>query len=186
MGEMYNQSGKKCPVQASYKKLTPASDEATELSWVYNTVDGINFEKLFSGIVCYKNELGGTVYTFCGTPKARFALGAAFSLLNSTRKAEFIKMLQNSGELSVYYPGDEEVYLKAGRTKDEKLLCAMINVGFDKIEGVELVISGDVKKIEYLDCDGQLNELNFKVKDGKVLTGISCDVLEPVIFVITQ
>ena len=186
MGEMYTQSGKKCPTQANYKKLTPANDEATELSWVYNTIDGINFEKLFSGIVCYKNKLGGTVYTFCGTPKAQFALGPAFSLLNSSRKAELIKMLQNTGELPIYYPGDEEVYLKAGFTSNNNLLCAIINIGFDKIEGVELAVSGDIKKIEYLDCNGQLCELNFEMKDGKVFTGIDCDVLEPIIFVITQ
>lgn len=186
MGEMFNESKKKCSVQASYKKLTPINDEAKELSMVYNTIDDINLEKLFSGVISYENEIGGTVYTFCGTPKAPFTLGAAFSFLNSTRKAELIKMVKGMGELPVYYPGDEEVYLKAGRTKENKLLCALFNVGYDKIENIELVTDSDVKKIEYLDYDGRLKEVGFEVKDGKIFTDVKCDVLEPVIFVISD
>jgi hypothetical protein len=184
-GEIFCSTNKKCSVQANVKEIVPIKEDVVGISWVYHSIGGINPERLFHGIVSYKNELGGTVYTFCGTPKAPFSLGAIFSFLNHTRKTEIINMVKATGQLTVYYPGDEEVYLKAGKIKDNKLLCAMLNVGYDKIENIELVIQGDVKNIEYLDNNGQLNTVDFEVKDGNFVIGLECNVLEPIIFIIS-
>lgn len=178
-------NGKQCNVQAKIKELIPVSDAVCEMSTVYNVV-GDKSERLCPGLVAFKNELGGTVYTFSGTPDAPFTLGAIFSFLNSSRKAQFIEIAKKANQLPVYHPGDEEVYLKAGTTQDNKLLCAMFNIGFDKIEKVELVIADGANKIEYLDCDGNWKNVDFEVKDGKYVIDAECNVLEPVILLITQ
>ncbi len=177
-------NGKKCSVQAGLKEIVPISDKVEELSTVYNIV-GDKKERLCPGMVSYENELGGMVFTFCGTPKAPFALGAIFSFLNSSRKAYFAELAKKAGQLPIYHPGDEEIYLKAGTTKDGKLLCAMFNVGFDKIENVELVIEKQVKKIECLGSDGNWLNVDFEVKNGKYITDVECNTLDPVIFLIT-
>ena len=62
----------------------------------------------------------------------------------------------------------------------------MFNIGLDKIENVELVIADGANKIEYLDCDGNWKKLGFEVKDGKYVVDAECNVLEPVILLITK
>lgn len=177
-------NGKGCAIQAGFKEIILKNDKAKELSTVYNVV-GDKKERICPGVVLYENSYGGKIYTFCGTPKAPFALGAIFSFLNSSRKAEFIKIAAENGQLPAYYPGDEEVYFKTGKTNDGKLLCAMLNVGFDKIEKVKLVINQDVEKIEYIDCDGNLKKAEFEAKDGKYVIDIECNVLDFLIFIIS-
>jgi len=183
--EMILSTGKRCSVQAKTKEIVPLSDKVTELSTVYNVV-GDKKERLFPGTVVYENELGGTVYTFCGTPNAPFNLGAAFSFLNASRKAQIINITKKTGQLPVYYPGDEEVYLKAGRAKDKKLLCALFNVGYDEIEKVELIIEKGAKKIEYLDSDGSLRNAEFEIRGEVYVINRECGALKPLIFIITE
>lgn len=178
-------NGRSCGVQRDFKKIMPKSDKVVELSTVYNIV-GDRKERLCPGVILYENPLGGKIYTFSGTPKAPFELGSIFSFLNASRKAELAQIAKYIGQLPVYHPGDEEVYLKAGTTKDGKILCAMFNIGLDKIENVELVIADGANKIEYLDCDGNWKKLGFEVKDGKYVVDAECNVLEPVILLITK
>lgn len=178
-------NGRSCGVQRDFKKIIPKSDKVVELSTVYNIV-GDRKERLCPGVILYENPLGGKIYTFSGTPKAPFELGSIFSFLNASRKAQFVEIAKKANQLPVYHPGDEEIYLKVGTTQDNKLLCAMFNIGFDKIENVELVIADGANKIECLDCDGNWKKLGFEVKDGKYVVDAECNVLEPVILLITK
>jgi hypothetical protein len=82
--------------------------------------------------------------------------------------------------LPAYYPNDEEVYLKVAKNGDE-LLCAVFNIGLDPIEKLEMVFEKSPTKIERLCSNGQRETVKFEIQDGKVVTDISCNTLDPVI-----
>lgn len=183
--EFVNVNGNKMPVQMQTKQLIALSGDVKEDSVVCHSIDKEHFEKLFPGSVVYKNKLGGTVVTFCGTPKANFMLTEAFSFLNYSRKQQFIRLLKELGESPVYYPGDQEIYLKAADTEDG-LFCAAFNISLDPIDRLELCIEGEVKKIEKLLPDGSRAEVPFEKEDDKYLLQIPCNILDPVILFIAR
>ncbi len=177
-------NGNPSELQVGIKELIPLSENAVADSMIYHTVDGINIENLFPGTVIFENELGGKVFTFCGTPKADYNLVDAFSFLNYSRKQQLISMMSKTGELPVYYPDDEEVYLRAADMKDVGLFCAVFNIGTDPIENLRLFLETEPQKIEILDFDGSFREISF-IKEGNYYTlNTLCNTLDPVILII--
>ena len=99
---------------------------------VYNTKGSIA-EELFPGVTYFENKLGGKIFVFSGTPQANFNLVEAFSFLNYSRKQQFIKMLSELNMLTVFYPGDEDMYMKAAIMDEDKLFVALTNICLDNI-----------------------------------------------------
>ena len=169
------------PCQKGIKELVITDKNAIINSFVCNTVDSENYEILFPGTVIYKNSLGGTVFTFSGTPKTNYNITDAFSFLNYTRKEQLIRMLNISNELPAYYFGDEEVYFKTAEMPDGGLFCAVFNIGLDPIENIEMVFSKNISKIKILTPEGMQKPISFSKENNKYILDVSCVTLEPVI-----
>ena len=168
-------------VQMHTKELVPISNEVKCDSYVLNTKDSQEYEELFPGTTIFKNELGGTVITFSGTPKAEFNIVEAFSFLNYSRKLQLINLLKNTGNLPVYFPGDEEVYLKCAKMQNGDTFVAIFNIGLDKIENIELVFEKLPTKIECLLPNGEVKEISFTQNGEKTALEIGAEILTPVI-----
>lgn len=118
-------------------------------------------EILFPGVTRYNNALSGEVIVFCGTPDFPFHYTSAFSILNETRKKQFIDILSRRGHLPVYYPGDVDVYLRAGYLDNGEMLCAVFNTSFDILDELPLVCEKQVTKVEMLAPDGTRRNCDF-------------------------
>ncbi|MBR2477028.1 MAG: hypothetical protein IKB50_02700 [Clostridia bacterium] len=183
MGEKLFVNGNRTNVQVNIKELVPAEGTICD-SMVYNTVDKVNFEDLFPGTTVYNNELGGRVCTFCGTPRAEYTLTQAFAFLNYSRKQQLIRLANQTEEMPLYYPDDEEVYLRVAEMGDGGLFCAMFNLGLDPIDKVHLVCSRDIKSITKLMPDGTREEIDFTKNDNEYVLETPCYTLNPIILFI--
>lgn len=182
--ELIGDNEARTSVQAQTRELIPTSNETRSLSWVYHGVDGGDQKRLFPGTTAYRNALGGTVFVFCGTPQAPYGLGAVFSFLNESRKQQLAQMLAGVGALPVYYPNDEEVYLRAATVEGGGLFCAMWNLGADPIDRVELVIQSNVKSIRKLLPNGTFSPLEFCRSGNLFWIECSCMTMDPLILLI--
>ena len=183
-GEIIHATGEKSALQMSRKVLIPTSDTTRSLSTVFTCPDGRTNIPLYPGVTSYKNSLGGTVNVFSGTPNARFVYFEAFSFLNESRKAQLVEMMRESGNLPVYYPGDAEVYLKAGRL-GEKLFVAFTNIGLDNLDEIILVLERAVKRISKIAPDGSLVDCEFSLgSDGVITVNAAAEILGPVILIV--
>lgn len=187
-GEEYVGNGKnsRMSCQVRPKELCIKDPAAKVDSYITNTKDKINFEKLFPGSVVYKNSLGGTVVTFAGTPEAIHNLTEAYSFLCQTRKTQFINLFADSGEFPAYLPGDEETYFRAGYLPNGELLCAVFNVGYDPIEKIEIVVEKPVSEMQILKSDGTKQKVDFEVAGGKYIIDAPAYTMNPVILIIIQ
>lgn len=183
-GEIISFSGNVCNCQVGHKEIAILSDDVAEDSVIYHSVDKENFEHLSPGTTVFKNELGGTAVVFAGTPRAEFNLTQAFAFLNYSRKQQFIRLMKQSGEMPVYYPGDEEVYFRAADMPDGKMLCAVFNIGFDPIEEFELCFESDIKSAHKLMPDGSLKEISFAKRDGSYSFDTVCSPVDPLVIIV--
>lgn len=179
--ELILSSQRETSVQYNTMQLIPLSDKTKKLSYVCHTVDNVNFKKLFPGVTEYKNELGGTIFVFCGTPNTDYNITDAFSFLNYSRKQQLIDMLKSVNAIPVYYPNDEEVYLRAARMTGGGLFVSMFNIGLDPIEKIEIICNEKVNRIFMLVPNGEKKEISFFVDGDKYILDCNCNTLEPVI-----
>lgn len=174
-------------VQNNTMELVPLNDSVIISSYACNTLDQESYEYLFPASTIYKNELGGNIIVFCGTPVSEFNISDAFSFLTYSRKLQLIDMLRGTGELPVYYPNDEEVYLKCADMENGDLFCAIFNIGLDDINVLELVCDFKAKGFEMLLPDGSTKKLlDFSFDGKKYILDTSCNTLEPVILFIKR
>jgi len=183
-GEQYISTDTRSAAQMKIKELVPNQPETQVDSIVYNTIDSENRTPLFPGSTIYKNKLGGTIFTFAGTPRTNYILTEAFSYLNYSRKQQLIRMLQTTNELPAYYPNDEEVYLRVADMDDGGLFCAVFNLGLDPIEELEMVFNRPIFRIEKVMPDGTLRELTFGIKNGVCVMDSACYTLDPVVLLV--
>lgn len=182
--EKLSVNGNLTSVQYGLKELV-IKDKAAEVhSWVIHSVNNKNSTNLFPGSVTYKNKHGGLAFIYCGTPKTPYHISTAFSFLNSSRKKQLAKVLERAGELPLYYPNDEEVYLRAGKTASGETLCAIFNIGFDPIEKLELCITNEVHEIQKLMPNGTRCSLKFKKLHDRYGINTECNPLDPVVLFI--
>ena len=161
------------------RELVPLSDEVKHYSEVYHLRDAKYADVLFPGVTSYKNELGGVAVVFSGTSNFEFRYHVCFGFLNETRKQQIVDILTDLGELPIYYPGDEEVLLKAARTEDGGLFAMLLNMSLDEIEEISLVIKEDIKSIKIIEKDGKYRDVAF-TKNGEVYTlELEAGVFEP-------
>lgn len=183
-GEIVDESGNVCQVQKNSKELIPRNDSVKIDSWVYHSCDDKNKEKLFPGVTVYENPVGGTCVVFAGTPVAEYYYTEGFSFLNATRKEQLIRLLAESGNLPIYYPGDAEIYIRAGYLEDGSMMVAMFNLCFDPVEKPELVCEKPVNEILVLASNGNLENCTFEYKNGKIIPDITLETLMPVVLII--
>ncbi len=186
MREILNINGGITKAQMNTKELVPLSKDAIPDSYVVNTVDHENYERLYPGSVVFKNKLGGTVITFSGTPVCDFNISDAFSFLNYSRKLQLVNLLKNAGELPLYYPGDEEVYLKVATTENGEMLVALFNIGLDPIEKIELICDFSPKCFKILTPSGERASVTYTQNGDKYTLDIGALTLEPVIIFIEK
>ena len=184
--ERLNVNGAFTSIQRKAKEIVMTSPETVAYSYVCNTTDYESYEELFPGSTMYKNSLGGTVIVFCGSPVANFNIVEAFSFLNYSRKEQLISMLRDSGELLVYYPGDEEVYFKCAEAENNEVMIALFNTGFDIIENIELVCDFEAKAFKKLLPDGSTKRVDFKKENGKYILNEKAITLDPVVIFIER
>ena len=170
--------------QQGLYELIPQSDAVEALSYNYHKSDANTEELLSPAVTAFQNPKGGYSVVFCGTPDTPFHYAKAFSMLNESRKAQFIRILQRQGNLPVYYPEDAEVYLRAGYLSDGTLFCAVFNLGLDPLEELPLVLDKQVRSIEKLNSDGVPVPCAY-LQDGDTVTvAEQAATLSPVILLI--
>ncbi len=180
-GEMLDEEGSIADSQKKICKLIPVEAGVKAESMVFHLKDGKTKQMLFPGVTSYKNPLGGTSVVFSGTPKTNYKIIEAFSFLTESRKKQLVRLLKENGELKVYYPGDEEVYLRLGKTSENAYMCALFNLGLDVIEEIELCTDFDVKRITRMLPDGSEMEAKFEKDGDRIKIKEKANVLEPVI-----
>ncbi len=179
-------NGKRTKIQMGIKELVPISNDVIIDSRVCNTVDNENFEYLFPGTTIFENELGGTIIVFSGTPVAKFDISEAFSFLNYSRKEQLINILKTTNEMPVYYPNDEEVYLKVADMPNGDTFIALFNIGLDPIDKVELCCDFNATAFEKLMPDGTLKSIDFTCEAGKYILETDAKTLDPVVIFIKK
>lgn len=183
--ELFAKKNAKCNVQPKLRAIYPKSEDVKVLSTVANSKDRVNYEPLFPGCVVYENSFGGRIVTFAGSPQANFNISEAFSFLNLSRKQQLVEILDASGELPVYYPGDEDVYFRAADMDDGGLFCAIFNLSSDPIEKTELVVKKEIVCIKRIAPDGAYQSVAFeKIGVGRIRLDCLCDHLEPVVLLL--
>lgn len=167
------------------QRLTPINDSVEELSHVVCRLPNGEVEKLGVSVSGYENPLGGYTVVYGGTPDTWWNYSTAFSLLCESRKNQFIKILKRQNNLPVYYPGDVDMYLRAGYLTSGELMVACFNLSLDVLDEIPLVVDKKVNSIEILTSNGERESLNFYEKDGVVYIEQSIGVLDPKILFIS-
>ena len=181
-GEFFvNDQDKAVTRQTNSREIKVLSDEVKTLTYAYHLSGGVEKQILFPASTVYKNSLGGTAIVFGGDAKTEFHYTTAFGFLNETRKNQFIDLLKEYGDLPVYTPDDDEIYLRAADMPDSSLFCALFNVSLDPVDNIRLCLDKVPSKILSLDCDGVFKEVDFKAEDGEYVLSERADIITPVI-----
>lgn len=179
-GEIFYPHGHS-PAMHQVHELIPLSEKVKHLSHVYHLRDGVKKERLFPGVTSYQNKLGGTATVFSGVTNVPFAAPAAFGFLNETRKAQLAQILKELDCLPVYYPEDAEVFMKAARTRDGKLFCALLNLSLDALEKLPLATELSVRTIKRLMPDGSYEAVDFRQESDRVTLSLTAYPYDPLI-----
>ena len=185
--EIILENGNPCSRQMRLSRLVPTSEKTVAHSWVVQTPNGAHAEPkipLFPGVTSYKNVMGGNVVVFAGTPEARFVYTEAFSFLNESRKLQLISLLKESGELMAYYPGDQEVYVKAGELDTGELFVAFFNISLDPMEDIQLVVDRKINSVKLLCPSGEFKEVFFEQSNAEISIDAPAPILSPQIIIL--
>lgn len=175
-----------CTAQKKRKMIEIKDDKVEILSWSYRPIDGEN-KKLSPAVTLLDRGEGKITVVFAGTPHAQHNYMEGFSFLNESRKRQFIDIFARSGALPIYYEGDEEVLLRAGKIKDGRLLCTFINLGYDPLDEFDVVINFIPEEITYLSPEGNEINLDFVLLDEKrvkIMTELS--PMYPMILILSK
>ncbi len=177
-------SGTHSALQIGLRELRPTSDSVKALSYAVKEYASGEKQSLFPAVTSYKNSLGGVAVTFSGTPDTEFNYYSAFSMLNESRKKQFIDFLTEEGHLPVYYPDDTDMYMRAGMLPSGEMMVAVFNISLDELDDIPLVFEREPSSIEMLGADGERIPLTFRCDDGRVVIDKRLAVLEPAILFI--
>lgn len=179
--EYYPIEGTRSTKQTNAREIRVLDESVIADTFCCHTVDGVNFETLFPASTIYKNKLGGTVIVFCGDARTEFHYTTAFGMLNNTRKNQLIRLLKQYGDLPLYVPDDDEVYLRVADMQDGSLFCGYFNISLDPIDNIRLVCEKLPRSVEYLDCDGEFKSCDYTVNGNEIILEKAAHVLTPVI-----
>ncbi len=175
--------------QFEMKKLVITSDNVKVLSNNViadpSTSQYSKYIDVAPAVVSYQNPLGGETIVFCGTPDTPFTYNAAFSMLNETRKKQFIEILSKGNHIPLYYPEDSEIYLRAGYLKNGEIMAVFFNLSLDQHEDIPFVCTKEVSNVEILNPDGTRSKCNFKCVDGIVRVDKPLNTMIPAVLFIS-
>lgn len=166
-------------------EIVPLSDEVRADSYIYHLRGGKEYVNLFPGVATYKNSLGGIVHTFSGVPVPANHY-TRFSLLNLSRKRQFISLIEEKEALPVYYAGDSEILLKAAYTPENELFVAYFNISLDCSESITLNLPKEAKAVSYLGKDGKKHNCRFSWHNGVLEIDMPSIVQMPTLLFIVQ
>ncbi len=182
-GETLDFDGCLCREQVDPQKLVPTSPETTVDSTLYKRLERGERLPLGPGATRFRRA-GGETVVFAGTPLTAFSLSEAFSFLSAPRKKQLVRILRPTGCLPVYYPGDAEVYLRAGRMPDGALFCGFFNIGLDELPTVELTVEKAPSSVRRLTPDGKWAEVPFTVSGDTLQIPVRAGILSPEMFLL--
>ena len=168
-------------VPGHVKRLVPQSSQVNVDSMLQRSQDDAHFTPVSPGVTVFENELGGRVIVFCGSPDVVYTLGPAFAFLNETRKKQMAALLKQTGNLPVYYPEDNEVYLRAADMPDGGLFVEVLDLGIDPLEEIPLVCEKEVNRVERLAADGSRRSCGFRKEKDQIFVDVRAEMLDPVI-----
>ena len=172
--------------QANLKKIVVKDENVKIDSYVYTTLDeGVTKDYLFPAVTVYKNELGGNIVVFAGTPSVKRTYHSGMGFLTQTRKNQLIRLLSSLNKLPVYYTGDVDVYLKAGYLKDGSLLVSVLDINADEIENIKLYIRDNVSSIKMLTPNGEKVDVKFSKNGNYYTLDLTVYPLKPLILYIS-
>ncbi|MBO5454710.1 MAG: hypothetical protein J6A69_12235 [Clostridia bacterium] len=184
-GEILKVNGNKIATLHGLCELVPVNEKVIADSEVIHIPTPETKNILFPGSTIYKNNLGGAVMTFSGTPDTDFKYNQAFSFLCESRKLQFVKFLKETGNLPIYYPGDVDVYMRAGYLNDNSLMVALFNICLDPIDEISLICDKKINKIEKLTSEGKRITCDFYEQDGVIYVKEPLNTLAPVVLFIS-
>ncbi len=186
-GEKIYANGECIQKQQHLMTLVPNRPETVTHSEVFTLSNGTDYTPLFPGVTSYKNVLGGTTVVFAGRPLANFTYHEAFSFLCESRKLQLSDLLRDCGHLPIYYPDDAEISLKAGRYRDGRILCALTNIGLDRLDDIVLRTERPLSDIALLTPNGDFVACTFTVREnGDTVIDTPADILAPVVLMLTE
>ncbi len=167
--EFYRTSGEKMCIEpywtmryqnnGTLPKLTDVNQNAIMLGEL-SIVDKATGKRTFvaPGTILYKNPAGGTVITR--------SIGVGYNPYNDRApeiKAFLLELLRRlDSEVVPFYAGEEQpIYLRCGRRDDGGYMIALVNLGFDALENIDLRTREKVHSVEFLDGDGVYKPLKF-------------------------
>ena len=71
--------------------------------------------------------------------------------------------------------------MKAARTKDGRLFCALMDMSLDSIEGLPLVTERPVRGFRRLMPDGSYEEVGFRGENGLIRLALTAHPFDPVV-----
>lgn len=182
--EIIEKTGKRVGRMVGLHELIPTADVKISSMMCAHPAGAPAPTPMFPAVTVFKNELGGTVVTFAGTPMARWHYTTAFSFLCEARKEQLIDLLLDCDSLPVYYPDDAEVYLRAAEMPDGRTFVAVFDISLDPIEGIPLVCQKDVKIVKMLSPDGKWEAVEFTKRDGIITVDTTAYTLDPVMLIL--
>ena len=182
--EIIEKNGKRMGRMVKLHELIPTADVTVNSMMCALPAGAPAPTPMFPAVTVFKNELGGTVVTFAGTPNARYHYTEAFAFLCEARKEQIIDILKETGNLPVYYPDDAEVYLRAAEMPDGNTFVAIFDISLDPLEGIPLVSEKPVKNIKKLSPDGKWENVNFTLQNNVITVDTTAYTLEPVILIL--
>lgn len=174
------------PALYEKKHLSLNSPKAEALSHTIR-INPVNneTEKICPAVTRCENQYGGETIVFGGNPDMPYSYTTAFSLLNETRKKQLVDILSKGNHIPVYYPGDAEIYLRAGYLNNGEIMVSLFNIGLDVLDDITLVCQKDVKKVEKLNPDGSRSECSFVSENGEIRVLEKLGVLIPVVLFVS-
>lgn len=183
--EQYNIPSLTSTKQKNTRKITPVSDKVEALSHCFRKISGKEREILFPAVTVYDRGEGKLSVVYSGTPNAQHTYVEGFSFLNETRKAQFIDLFKRAGALPIYYEGDVEMCLRAGKLSDGRMLAAFFNLGYDPLDSLTVYLEKEPSLIKMLDKNGKEVSVNFrKTEDGFYEIDTRSEPMYPVILII--
>lgn len=153
-----------CTAQKNRKMLIPENDKLEVLSYSHRPIDGVK-KPLSPAVTLLPRGKGKNTVVFAGTPDAEHNYMEGFAFLNESRKRQFIDIFSRAGALPIYYDGDEEVLLRAGKIRDGRLLAHFLNLGYDPLDELDVALDFTPSEIAYLDPDGGEVSLDFEMTE---------------------
>ena len=172
-----------CTAQKMRKMLIPENESLEILSYSHRPIDGVK-KPLSPAVTLLNRGKHKNTVVFAGTPNADHNYMEGFSFLNESRKKQLIDIFKRAGALPIYYDGDEEVLLRAGRIRDGRLLSCFINLGYDPLDELDLGINFTPSEISYLDPDGGEVSLDFEMTECGVKVMCELSPMYPLVLLI--